>query len=77
VTLRRRGWDSHPDGVLKTKNLSHSRFLVIRQIRSKTEIDARIEHAARRLALSASFVGGLEDLHALGALSAAEQIRNR
>src|SRR5262249_7635875 len=42
----RRGWDSHPDRALKTKNLRHSRFLTIRQIRQKTEGEARIEHAA-------------------------------
>ena len=43
----RRGWDSHPCRVVKTKNLTDFAFLTIRQIRSKTEVETRIEHADR------------------------------
>jgi hypothetical protein len=43
----RRGWDSHHCCVLETKNLQDFAFLAIRQIRSKTETEARIEHAGR------------------------------
>ena len=40
--------------VLKTSNLSGFSFLSIRQIRSKTLVETRIEHAARSLATSVS-----------------------
>src|SRR5262245_12671357 len=42
----RRGWDSNHRRVLKTKNLRDFGFRRTRQIRSKTEVEARIEHAA-------------------------------
>ena len=41
----RRGWDSNPCGLLKTKNLTVSGFLTIRQIRTKAWVETRIEHA--------------------------------
>ena len=43
----RRGWDSHHCRLLKTKNLRALGFLRIRQIRTKTEVETRIEHVRR------------------------------
>lgn len=41
----RRGWDSECFPVLKAKNLAETSILHIRQIRTKAEIETRIEHA--------------------------------
>jgi hypothetical protein len=42
----RRGWDSNHRCLLKTNNLTGFDFLTIRRIRTKTEVETRIEHAA-------------------------------
>jgi hypothetical protein len=47
----RRGWNSHHCCLLKTKNLADFRFVTIRQIRTKTLVETRIEHAELRHAL--------------------------
>src|SRR5688572_18979643 len=44
--LWRRGWDSNHCWLLKTKNLTEFCFRTIRQIRTKTLVETRIEHAA-------------------------------
>ena len=46
----RRGWDSNCFRVLIAKNLADLLFLQFRQIRTKAEIETRIEHAACRAA---------------------------
>ena len=46
-----RAWDSYHYRLLKTKNLRHSRFLTIRQIRTKALVGTRIEHGELRDAL--------------------------
>ena len=48
----RRGWDSNHCWLLKTKNLTDSLFLTIRQISTNDLSETRIEHAEMGAAAS-------------------------